>query len=460
MSGSTTSLPTWCCDTCGMSKMMCWCIERALGSGSLQHLEATETEFPSSIQCQRPESDMGYHSSRATLHSTPAQWPRNPVKTLGKPCSTICEHSEPLAGPLKYKSYAPAASLTKRFITASVLKFPSQSQITKKRRLSLFIDYPTPLNGYPSSDFQLHFEGKKRFSGTPKKPPQSNEFQDLQPSRAMSPSSKDVPIFQDRLNSIKFTGSIQKSVLGDEQLLFSSSEATIGNSPPDMPKCEHGPPSATKSRAGVHQTKLKYNHTLEVDRRILPPSYLSTSTSTSTEMPSKVSRSLQQPRPAERPYTSTYALKRSPTSSSKELGEGEQPAVAHNHHSTDATTSPANYNRANAPEKKIELFFEKPEGAIDLSNPLSAEKLWTLSLSEFFDSYSSHSGILPSTFDALAFTTAFGHHQRLVVRRDGSLAAWNKLRNRVRTFLELEKREKPDETEFEIWVERAAADSN
>jgi hypothetical protein len=133
----------------------------------------------------------------------------------------------------------------------------------------------------------------------------------------------------------------------------------------------------------------------------------------------------------------------------------EQPAVTPNHHSTDTTTSLANCYQPSVTKERVDLFFEKPDGTINLNSPLSAEKLWTLSLSEFFDSYSSHSGILPSTFRALAFTTAFGHHQRLAISMDASSAAWNKLRNRIRTFLELEKREKPDETEFELWVGRA-----
>lgn len=129
--------------------------------------------------------------------------------------------------------------------------------------------------------------------------------------------------------------------------------------------------------------------------------------------------------------------------------------IARRHEFADATTSLASHSQPSLPEKKLDLFFKIRDGTFDWNNPLSSEMLWNSTASEFLDSYSSLSLILPSTFSALALTITFGHRQKLTIRRDASPADWNKLRKRIQTLLDVEKREKPDETEFEIWVERA-----
>lgn len=102
---------------------------------------------------------------------------------------------------------------------------------------------------------------------------------------------------------------------------------------------------------------------------------------------------------------------------------------------------------------KLRIFFRTSDKQIDLDIPYSSEILWALSVSGFFDLFSVSSRIPLRRLTALRGIAQFGNNQTQDIRKDACVSEWKRFKSRWDTFLRLEKRKDPDETEFEIWVE-------
>lgn len=172
--------------------------------------------------------------------------------------------------------------------------------------------------------------------------------------------------------------------------------------------------------------------------------------------PSRTPSPVHLPAPDRRPYV--YRPDPTQWSPEKDNPPGNQvkqklhPAIMLSNNTTLTTYSEAGPEE---PRQKLELIVQKVDKTLDLDNPLPSKALKDSSLAKFFEVYASHSGMPLSSLTALTFIASFGNNQEFVVRRYMGEKAWEKFKKRLRNLLQLEQKENPDETEFEVWVKFA-----
>jgi len=101
---------------------------------------------------------------------------------------------------------------------------------------------------------------------------------------------------------------------------------------------------------------------------------------------------------------------------------------------------------------KVKLFLQKTDGEIDFQNPLPSREFRNTTLPEFFAIFSNRSGLDAGLLQSLTFVVVFTKNRLLEVNRSEDERSWENLKRRISRLFEEAKAERPQETEFEVWV--------
>ena len=101
---------------------------------------------------------------------------------------------------------------------------------------------------------------------------------------------------------------------------------------------------------------------------------------------------------------------------------------------------------------KIKLFLQKTDGEIDSQNPLLSGEFRDATLIEFFAIFSNRSGLDAGLLQSITFVVVFAQKRLLEANRNDDERSWENLKRRISRLFEEAKAERPQETEFEVWV--------
>jgi hypothetical protein len=101
---------------------------------------------------------------------------------------------------------------------------------------------------------------------------------------------------------------------------------------------------------------------------------------------------------------------------------------------------------------KIKLFLQKTDGEVDFQNPLPSREFKDATLPEFFAIFSKRTSLDASMLKSLTFVVVFAQDLLLEVNQSDDEKKWLNLKRRVSHLFKETMAERPQETEFEVWV--------
>jgi hypothetical protein len=107
---------------------------------------------------------------------------------------------------------------------------------------------------------------------------------------------------------------------------------------------------------------------------------------------------------------------------------------------------------ARTSQPKVKLFLQKAGGEIDFQNPLLSRELKDATVPEFFVIFSKRSSLDAGLLKSLTFVVVFADNLPLKVNRSDDEKRWLNLKRRISHLFKEAMAERPEETEFEVWV--------
>ena len=101
---------------------------------------------------------------------------------------------------------------------------------------------------------------------------------------------------------------------------------------------------------------------------------------------------------------------------------------------------------------KIKLFLQNTDGEVDFQNPLPSREFKDATLPEFFAIFSKRSSLDASMLKSLTFVVVFAHNLLLKVNQSDNEKKWLNLKRRISHLFKETTAERPQETEFEVWI--------
>lgn len=107
---------------------------------------------------------------------------------------------------------------------------------------------------------------------------------------------------------------------------------------------------------------------------------------------------------------------------------------------------------ASTSQPKVKLFLQKAGGEIDFQNPLLLRELKDATVPEFFVIFSKRSSVDAGLLKSLTFVVVSVDNLPLKVNRSDDGKRWLNLKRRISYLFKEAMAERPEETEFEVWV--------
>ncbi|KAM3068446.1 hypothetical protein ACMFMG_009585 [Clarireedia jacksonii] len=101
----------------------------------------------------------------------------------------------------------------------------------------------------------------------------------------------------------------------------------------------------------------------------------------------------------------------------------------------------------------IILILHNKSGTLDFETPVPFHVFRNTTISAFFTLYSQRSGVKLEWLEKLTFTVVFANHLTFTMSRDEDEKGWRRLKKRIGSLFLMIKERKPNETDFEVWVD-------
>jgi hypothetical protein len=101
----------------------------------------------------------------------------------------------------------------------------------------------------------------------------------------------------------------------------------------------------------------------------------------------------------------------------------------------------------------IIFILHNKSSTLDFESPIPFHVFRNTTVSAFFTLYSQRSGIALENLEKLTFTVVFTNHLTFTMSRDEDDRSWRRLKKRIGSLYLLTRERRPNETDFEVWVD-------